>query len=304
LEKKSKEKTVDDKKKEGNNNTKDGKEEEKVKKAKKSHAVHKELSLLVHLKSVGFRDYDEARAKGKAWHIASFSENKVNKLLRKSAVQYVDYNSRQLSRIYPKGMRVDSSNYDPVPSWCCGAQVVALNYQTCALPMWLNDGKFHDNGRSGYLLKPKFMREEKITFDPDGKHPVQKTLILTVISGFQLPKVEGKEKKQKGEVIDPYVSIQVQGVPADRNGGKTKVVKNNGLNPIWKQEFKFPITQPELALLLFTVSDADLISSDDLIGHYVCRFSNLRQGYRSLPLRDSKGNPYEKASIFVHVKYA
>ena len=34
------------------------------------------------------------------------------------------------SRIYPKGTRVDSSNYNPAPAWAAGAQLVALNYQT------------------------------------------------------------------------------------------------------------------------------------------------------------------------------
>lgn len=35
-----------------------------------------------------------------------------------------------LSRVYPKGQRIDSSNYNPVPFWNVGCQMVALNYQT------------------------------------------------------------------------------------------------------------------------------------------------------------------------------
>lgn len=35
-----------------------------------------------------------------------------------------------MSRIYPKGTRVDSSNYSPQPFWNVGCQMVALNYQT------------------------------------------------------------------------------------------------------------------------------------------------------------------------------
>lgn len=37
---------------------------------------------------------------------------------------------------------------------------VALNYQTCGLMMDLNDGRFMQNGSSGYVLKPAVMREE------------------------------------------------------------------------------------------------------------------------------------------------
>jgi phosphatidylinositol phospholipase C zeta len=34
------------------------------------------------------------------------------------------------SRVYPKGQRIDSSNYCPVPFWNVGSQMAALNYQT------------------------------------------------------------------------------------------------------------------------------------------------------------------------------
>ena len=37
---------------------------------------------------------------------------------------------RQLVRTYPKGVRFDSSNYNPLPMWNCGMQMVALNYQS------------------------------------------------------------------------------------------------------------------------------------------------------------------------------
>lgn len=40
------------------------------------------------------------------------------------------YNKNQLSRIYPKGTRVDSSNYMPQLFWNVGCQMVALNFQT------------------------------------------------------------------------------------------------------------------------------------------------------------------------------
>ena len=39
-----------------------------------------------------------------------------------------------------------------------GAQLVALNYQTPSLYMWVNHGKFLVNGNTGYVLKPEVMR--------------------------------------------------------------------------------------------------------------------------------------------------
>jgi len=236
--------------------------------------------------------------------MCSFSENKVNKFLAKSGPDFIGYNTRQLARIYPKGMRIDSSNYDPVPSWNAGAQIVALNYQTGAEPTWVNDGKFLDNGTCGYVLKPKYLLDEKSGFNANTKIKPAKTLIITIISGWQLPKVQGKEENQSGEIIDPYVKIKLRGAPVDEGKSqKTKVVKNNGFNPVWNAEFKFPICYPELAVLLFSVSDADVISSDDFIGQYAIPILNIREGYRSVPLKDARGSTYEKASLFVHVKF-
>ena len=40
---------------------------------------------------------------------------------------------RQLVRTYPKGARIDSSNYNPVPFWNHGIQMTALNFQTPGL---------------------------------------------------------------------------------------------------------------------------------------------------------------------------
>ena len=48
---------------------------------------------------------------------------------KQNSAKMVQHTAFQLVRIYPKGTRVDSSNYSPIMPWACGAQVVALNYQ-------------------------------------------------------------------------------------------------------------------------------------------------------------------------------
>jgi hypothetical protein len=286
-------------------NTKDHHVKQYEEKKKQQPAkIAKELSELIHLSAIKFKGFSDVKANAKPWEMCSFSENKVNKFLAKSILDFVGYNTRQLARIYPKGMRVDSSNYDPVPSWNAGAQIVALNYQTGAEPTWVNDGRFLDNGNSGYVLKPKYLRDEKSGFNPNGKIKPVKTLNITIISGWQLPKVQGKEDKQSGEIIDPYVKIKIRGSPLDEGKSqKTKVVKNNGFNPVWNADFKFPLCYPDLAILFLSVSDADVISSDDFIGQYAISVSNIREGYRSVPLKDARGHTYEKASLFVYVKF-
>ena len=46
--------------------------------------------------------------------------NAVNHLCWTQAVEFVDYNKMQVSRLYPKGARVDSSNYMPQIFWNSG----------------------------------------------------------------------------------------------------------------------------------------------------------------------------------------
>lgn len=278
---------------------------DKKKDEKKHQTTASELSELIHLKAVKFPGFKVYKDKNKAWEMSSFSEGKVTGFLQKSALEYVEYNSRQISRIFPKGMRIDSSNYDPVPSWNCGAQIVALNYQTGSESTWTNDGKFQDNGGIGYILKPQFMRESTITFNPEIKPKSSKTLELTIISGWQLPKVVEKENQKpgQGEVIDPYIKVSINGIASDRKSVKTKVVKNNGFNPVWDASFKIPISNQDLATVTFVVSDADLVSADDFVAQYSLPLYCIRDGYRYVPLKDKHGKLIDNSSLLIFTKF-
>lgn len=54
-------------------------------------------------------------------------------------------------------LRIDSSNFDPVVFWCCGVQLVALNYQTEDAAMAVNAAMFESNGCLGYVRRPAVM---------------------------------------------------------------------------------------------------------------------------------------------------
>jgi len=45
--------------------------------------------------------------------MSSFAETTGLGYLKTQAIEFVNYNKRQMSRIYPKGTRADSSNYMP-----------------------------------------------------------------------------------------------------------------------------------------------------------------------------------------------
>ncbi|MED6134022.1 hypothetical protein PIB30_033756, partial [Stylosanthes scabra] len=59
----------------------------------------------------------------------SLSEDQLEGIAAARATDIVRFTQKNLLRIYPKGMRLDSSNYDPMVGWMHGAQMVAFNMQ-------------------------------------------------------------------------------------------------------------------------------------------------------------------------------
>uniref|UniRef100_A0A8D0CS26 Phosphoinositide phospholipase C n=1 Tax=Sander lucioperca TaxID=283035 RepID=A0A8D0CS26_SANLU len=264
--------------------------------------LSKELSdLVVYCKSVHFRDFEHARSNAKCYEISSFSEKKAKALAKDEGTDFVRYNTRQLSRIYPGGIRAGSSNYNPQEMWNVGCQIVALNFQTAGLEMDLNDGLFRQNGCCGYVLKPDFMRDSNTQFSPDkpeerqGYKPLR--LSIQVISGQQLPKVNQKE----GSIVDPLVRVQIFGVPGDQRVKETPYINNNGFNPVWNETLHFDIHTPELALVRFEVEDHDKASRNDFIGQFTLPLTCIQEGYRHIHLLSKDGIAIPPASLFVNI---
>ena len=63
-------------------------------------------------------------------HVFSLSENTANRILKQSMMDLIKHNRTHVVRIYPKGMRIGSTNYEPHRYWSAGCQLVALNWQT------------------------------------------------------------------------------------------------------------------------------------------------------------------------------
>ncbi|XP_071495171.1 inactive phospholipase C-like protein 2 [Diadema antillarum] len=269
----------------------------------KRRTLIKELSDLVALcKSVRFLGFNEARQKQCYWELCSFCESVADKFANMSPEDFVSHNKKFLSRVYPNPSRVDSTNINPQDMWNVGCQIVALNYQTPGLMIDLYDGKFQMNGSCGYILKPAIMREEIAYFRPNSFDVIPgvspQILHIKIISGQQFPKPRGSGSK--GEVIDPYISVEIFGIPADCREERTKTVPHNGYNPIFDESFEFSVNLPELALVRFVVLDDDFIG-DEFIGQYTIPFECLQPGYRHITLLSNTGETLAPASLFVHV---
>ncbi|TPP61233.1 Phosphoinositide phospholipase C [Fasciola gigantica] len=223
----------------------------------------------------------------------SCNENVGLGLIKKDCI---GYNKRQMSRIYPRGNRVDSSNYMPQIFWNAGCQMVALNFQTPDLAMQLNQGKFEYNGNCGYLLKPEFMRRPERQFDPFSESPMDGVIAATcevrIISGQFL-----SDRK-----VGTYVEVDMYGLPTDtiRKEFRTRVVPNNGLNPVYGDDAVFvfrKVVLPDLAVLRFAVYE----DTGKLIGQRVLPLDGLQAGYRHISLRTEGNFPLSLPTLFCRV---
>lgn len=61
----------------------------------------------------------------------SLSEQVFEKVITGYEKDILWFTGRNLLRVYPKAIRVDSSNFNPLNAWIHGAQMVALNMQVC-----------------------------------------------------------------------------------------------------------------------------------------------------------------------------
>ncbi|XP_052648388.1 1-phosphatidylinositol 4,5-bisphosphate phosphodiesterase eta-2 isoform X2 [Harpia harpyja] len=268
----------------------------RINRQKKTMKLSRALSDLVkYTKSVGIHDVETEISS--SWQVSSFSETKAHQILQQKPAQYLRFNQHQLSRIYPSSYRVDSSNYNPQPFWNAGCQLVALNYQSEGRMLQLNRAKFSANGNCGYVLKPNCMCQG--VFNPNSEDPLpgqlKKQLVLRIISGQQLPKPRDSMLGDRGEIIDPFVEVEVIGLPVDCFKEQTRVVDDNGFNPMWEETLVFTLHMPEIALIRFLVWDHDPIGRD-FIGQRTIAFSSMMPGYRHVYLEG-----VEEASIFVHV---
>nr|XP_015206131.1 PREDICTED: 1-phosphatidylinositol 4,5-bisphosphate phosphodiesterase beta-4 isoform X2 [Lepisosteus oculatus] len=258
--------------------------------------IHPYLSAMInYAQPVKFQGFDVAEERNVHHNMSSFNESVGLGYLKTNAIEFVNYNKRQMSRIYPKGGRVDSSNYMPQIFWNAGCQMVSLNFQTPDLAMQLNQGKFEYNGSCGYLLKPDFMRRPDRMFDPFSETPVDGVIAATcsvqVFSGQFL-----SDKK-----IGTYVEVDMYGLPTDtiRKEFRTRMVMNNGLNPVYNEEpFVFrKVILPDLAVLRIAVYD----DNNKLIGQRILPLDGLQAGYRHISLRNEGNKPLSLPTIFCNI---
>ncbi|KAB1217612.1 Phosphoinositide phospholipase C 6 [Morella rubra] len=235
----------------------------------------------------------------------SLSEQALEKAMTDHGTDIVRFTQKNVLRIYPKGTRVTSSNYQPHIGWMHGAQMVAFNMQGYGKLLRLMEGMFRANGECGYVKKPDFLMQKgphNEVFDPQKTLPLKRTLKVKVYLGDGWHLDFSQKHFDSFSPPDFYTKVRVVGVPADAAKKKTKIIDDDWA-PTWDEEFEFPLTVPELALLQIEVREYDRSEKDDFGGQTCLPISELRSGIRAVPLYDQKGEKLKSVKLLMRFQF-
>ncbi|KAL7497098.1 hypothetical protein ACHAWT_007458 [Skeletonema menzelii] len=280
-------------------------------KKRRVQPISQTLSKLTLLHNCSHRTWAKSMKKPN-WTVHNFPDQKIVKMAevgKEEWTKMVEFNKNHFSRAYPPS---SSRNYNPLLPWAMGCQFSSMNFTRNKF-MLLNDGRFRENGNTGYVLKPEYLCSDSLgdLDDAMGCHRPRKVTIR-ILSGFCLPKsidiMPGIQKR----TINPFVVVTLyDGSPASLLPPPTfssGVVKGNGLNPIWDENeaASFTCLNPALGIVSFAVYDHDDVSKKDLfIGGAAIPVSCMREGYRCVSLFDSnnsRSGAMKFSSLLVNVK--
>ncbi|ONK62497.1 uncharacterized protein A4U43_C07F4540 [Asparagus officinalis] len=235
----------------------------------------------------------------------SLSEPQLEKATESHGLDIVRFTQKNMLRIYPKGTRFNSSNYNPLIGWMHGAQMVAFNMQGYGRSLWLMHGFFRANGGCGYIKKPDFLIKtgpHGEVFNPRATLPVKRTLKVKVYMGDGWRMDFKQTHFDAYSPPDFYTRVGIAGAPDDSVMKKTKTIEDDW-TPVWNEEFIFSLRVPELALLRVEVHEYDMSEKDDFGGQTCLPVSELRPGIRCVPLFDRKGNKFKSVKLLMRFEF-
>lgn len=227
------------------------------------------------------------------FNVQSYVEGDVARLAASAPTNFMRQNSLMLARTYPAGTRIDSSNYDPMPMWQLGCQLVALNWQTRDQHLRVNEGFFtHQNGGCGYVLKPMYMRD--VSSATTGATPF--TVVVRVICGSHLgTMLDGANSTHVAVRVwlhGEALSLETGTVPA-------------AVYPQWSESTTLAGRCRDTTVLCVVVEARNGSSGSHDIGTACIPVRVLRTGFHAMPLRHVKsGRVADIASLLCHISFS
>ncbi|KGO46656.1 C2 membrane targeting protein [Penicillium expansum] len=307
---------------------------DKKKKRRQKSKITKPLSDLgVYTRGYKWQSFSSPESR-RYNHIYSFAERSFESICQShdNKVALESHNRKYLTRVYPSGFRLRSSNFDPNKFWRRGVQMAALNWQTYDIGMQMNQAMFAaGTDRTGYILKPESLRLPAVG-DGNQKRKMERKLVrfsVDVVSAQQLPR---PRTIGQDDNINPYVEIEMfsaddrgqsfvlgeGGMNASARNGmsgigyphrrRTKIEQSNGYSPVFNDKFKLSLETkyPDLVFVRWTVwSSMDGRSAGNnnsvQLATFTAKLTSLSQGYRYLPLYDASGDQYLFSTLFCKI---
>lgn len=197
-----------------------------------------------------------------------------------------EYNQHALTRVYPKGSRISSSNYTPTMAHSLGCQLVALNWQKHDAALAVNEARFLSNRGCGYVLANSV------------QPATPRTLKIRIMCAFLLSFTNQEGAGIKPHEIDsPYCTAKLYDEPSKEDDLSSERFETqrakNALAPVWnEQPWTIEVQNVNLAVIILKVYDRDRTSADDLIGYCAVPTALIREGLRSFPLKSKKGDSF------------
>ncbi|KAI9158075.1 1-phosphatidylinositol 4,5-bisphosphate phosphodiesterase 1 [Paramyrothecium foliicola] len=236
-------------------------------------------------------------------HLINVSESTLASHLPEMNDAIARHNAKHLMRVFPKGLRISSSNLKPVRYWGVGAQICALNWQTFGASMQLNEALFHSS--DGYILKPAALRA-----GGDGKlvYGRKKRLRLRAVGATDIP-LHGDEK---ADDIRPYLTCslyQPTQLDDDAVKRKTSPYKQRGLDfpydgdappatdPVWNETLEWEYEDNELTFLRMILKSDKSLGSNPIFAVAAVRLLYVQPGWSFVRLLDLKGRETHSALL-------
>jgi len=235
--------------------------------------------------------------------VYSLNESRIANIFNKNEILLINFHRRYLSRIYPSGTRIDSSNFDPMNSILSGSQMIALNIQTADIYLLIYNSMFQTNGgvNSGYILKPKFLRYDYDSTKnkyPSTMKKIKKVIQIQILSGQRI----SANHKNNNSI---YLEVSLKGTKFDELNNKvfkSQTIKKNMLYAIFNLDIQFKIRCPKVCFIIFQIYAKNDVISNERIAWYCIPFSSIREGYRVIPLLNNMFYPIENSLLLAHVE--
>jgi len=215
--------------------------------------------------------------------LINISEPACLALLPTSLVQLIWHGSHHLRRIYPKGSRIGSSNFNPLVFWRNGSHVASLNWQAYDRGMQVNEAMFV--GSPGWIEKPLYMRKGSEHTPKGGREK----LIVDVAGISSLPAPHGRS----GKTFSTYMLAQLLHAGGDLEWRsktvKTQHTEGEGADVMWQSQFEWEYEVDDMAFLRFTIWQSEF-GKDDHIVVFCARSNHLvKDQWVLVRMMDMKG---------------